>query len=771
MTYGLINYLETLFKEWSDNRQDLNEKWRRNKEAYDGVVGNEIKPRVGMGNKGNASEAWRSKTVMNVTRTKVHAGEILVNDVVCAGNELPFMLKDYHYLPDGRRKDDVVVPDSDMIPPEYEGMDVTQIFELEKQKALMQIGIAVQNGELTEEEAGIAYQQTINAQLPPRPKTSAELMKELISEQIRRANGLSVLRKAIFSAAIYGEGIGKMFAKTFYKHGFIQDPETGLWEEKDSADHGIGMKNISVFNFFTDLENRDIQENMGIFERTYMSRNDIVAMYSKDDPNVIPDELKRLVGTEPGRDVNYATQEYKDDDSPELKLINRRHRTIQVLEFWGKVPEFLVKEFENRKPGMIDSGIEFTGSTYKEEDNGKMVEITAVVAEGCLLKFRRTGHSMRPYFRIDWEEAIDDIAPKSIADVIDTMQQSLNSAMRLFEDNKKLAANVMFGRKKRFLENKNDSGELYPGKIWEVAENCDDVRKALQSMVVPDVSDRLIDAISMYQRQANDQSMIPDIAHGIQADTKTTAYEISLQNEKAGKYISEIVKNVDRNAIEPIVYFFYQWNMMDPDVTNECKGCYDIHPLGFASYQDRASKLNKIMQIMQIAMQSEPLMSMVNLKALLHDAIAANDADPEVYLVDDPQTNNLQDIKFNQFAQQVGQQINAFGEQLQSIVRTIPQLLDKSEAGTDLEKARAEKLRMDAQRTAAEIEFARSKSEDQRAKTIASIQERDRKYRLDDAKTRIEMQKLQEKMEGQPRRLEVIDNNQPPQQPTVPEQR
>ena len=769
MAYGLCNYLESLFEEFQNNRRDLDNKWRRNKQAYDGVVGNDITQSIGMGNKGNAEDLWRSKTVVNVTRTKVHAGEILVNDVVCAGNELPFLLKEYQYLPDGRKKEDAVVPDESTIPPEYQGMDVTQIFELEKQKALMQIGIAVENGELSEEEAAMAYQNTINAQLPPRPKTSAEQMKELIAEQIRRADGVSVLRKAVFSAAIYGEGVGKMYSKTYRRHGFVQDADTGLWNIQDTKEQGIGLKNVSLFNFFTDIENRNIQENMGIFERTYMSRNDIVAMYKEDDPNVVPDELKRLIGGEFGRNLEFGSNEYKDNDSPELRLINRRHRTIQVLEFWGRVPEYLVKEFENRKPGIVDSGLEFTKTASFQYDNGKMVEVTAVIAEGCLLKFQRTENAMRPYFRIDWEEPIDDIAPKSIADVIDTMQQSLNSAMRLFEDNKKLAANVMFGRKKRYFENKNDTGSLYPGKSFDIAESCDDVRKALQPIVVPDVSDRLVDAIAMYQRQANDQSMIPDIAHGIQADTKTTAYEISLQNEKAGKYISEIVKNVDRNAIEPIVYFFYQWNMLDPNVTNECKGSYDIHPLGFASYQDKASKLNKIMQIMNITMQSEPLMNMVNLKALLRDAISANDADPEAYLVDDPQMNNLQDIKFNQFAQQIGQQINAMGEQLQRVVQAVPQLLDKSDSATDLERARAEKLRMDAQRTAADIENSRSKSEDQRAKTIASIQERDRKYRLDDLKTQIELRKLA-KVDGwngeeTRRNLEKIDNSKPPQQP------
>lgn len=179
----LIQYLEQLYKEFSDNRKRLNAKWKSNKAAYDGATGEATDQDKGMGNKGDPSEAWRSKTVLNMTRTKVHAGEVLVNDVIFSGGDFPFTLRDYKFLPDGREKDEVVMPDRELVPPEYDGLDVQTIFNIEKQKTVERIRDAYTAGELSEEEARQAVEQTMSLQLPPRPKTSAEMMEALIREQ------------------------------------------------------------------------------------------------------------------------------------------------------------------------------------------------------------------------------------------------------------------------------------------------------------------------------------------------------------------------------------------------------------------------------------------------------------------------------------------------------------------------------------------------------------------------------------------------------------
>lgn len=538
----------------------------------------------------------------------------------------------------------------------------------------------------------------------------------------------------VHSAAIYGDGIGKLYLKKFKRSGFVQDKATGAWNMEGESYSAPAVKNVSVFNFFTDLESRDIQHNSGCFERMYASKGDILAMF-RGDEDVIRSEFDKFNETHESVETFSGSAQYKDDDSPELRMIERRRKTIEIIEFWGRVPEKIAVQFEKSINAFEESG---------QEIDDRDIEIMAVFCEGHILKYRRTNDAMRPFFRISWEEPLDDIASRSICDIIDTMQQSINSAMRLLEDNKKLSSNVMFGRKQRYLANKNESQKLYPGKIIDVTEECDDVRKAIQPFVVPDVSQNLFDLISLYRVNANDQSMIPDIAHGVAADTRTTAYEISLQNEKAGKYISNIVKNIDSNAIEPIVRFCYEWNMLDPNVTNELKGSYDVKPLGYTSYQDKTMKLNKIMQVLNLCMGNELLMQFVNVKSLLRDAIKANEADPELYMVDDPNINTMQDIKFQQFQQAVSQQIEAQQKQIGDIMAQIPSISEKSQADAAVAAAKAQKLIADAKRTEADIEFLQNKMADNRAKTIAAVSEKAQRMDNDATKALAEAQAIQQ---------------------------
>lgn len=727
---ALIHYLESLYKEFADNRQKLNIKWKKNKDAYDGVIGKEVDNKVGMGNKGKNKGDWRSKTVLNITRTKVHAGEILVNDVICAGGELPFTLHEDKCFPDGRKKMDLHMPDQTLIPPEYEGMSVEQIFEAEKQLTVAKIGIALQNGELTEEEAAEAYNGTVNAVLPPRPKTSAELMTDLIKEQLQKCDAMGVVQKAVRSAAIYGEGIGKVFCKDYKRRGFVE-MEDGSWQLSNENIKSIGLKNISIFDFFTDLENRDLQNNAGVFERSYMSRSEIIAEFDPyENELVIPYAIEKIANGSKLSDGEYAVASTatKDDDSPHLNLIERRRRTVEVIEFWGRVPEAMVEDFETERMfnGIVPENIQ----AMPRLENNKYVEIMAVFCEGEIIKFCRAENKLRPFFRVDWEDPVDDVAPRSIADICDTMQQSLNSTLRLYEDNKKLSANVIMGRIKKHLANKNDDNELYPGKTIDVDENCDDIRRALQPFIIPDVGESLLNSLSFYRMNCNEQSMIPDIAHGVAASSKTTAYEISLQNEKAGKYISSIVKNIDRFAIVPIIQFFYEWNMYDPNTSNELKGAYSVRALGYSTYQDKSMRQNRVMQLIQLLMGNEVFANFANVKNLLVEACKAYDIDPEQFLVNE-QVQSMQDVKFQQFQQAVAQQIGAFGEQLNGILEQLPSLAERSEEEAVQMVAKTQKLLAEAQSAAAEAEVKKNKILDNRAKTIASVEQRNNTIRND----------------------------------------
>lgn len=714
----LTEYLIDTYNNFKKNRKELEIKWRKNKAAFDGSKTINDK-NVGMGDTKN--EAWQSDSVINTTRTKVLAGGILVNDVICSGGSLPFNLIELKNLPYGTPHSDIDIPDPGTVPPEYEHLSKKEILSFEKEKAKRELLNAIQQGSLSQEQAQEAFAEIEQMSLPEKEFSAAERMKKLIQDQMAKADALKATRQTVRSAAIYGEGIGKLYPYSYVNRGFERD-ESGYWDMRETKYNALAVKNISIFNFFTELEDADITSNLGVFERFYMSRSDIFNTYTADDQCVIASELDSL-SAQKGDISEYSSANSVDDtDSPALGMVNRRRKTEEVLEFWGKAPLRAVVDFE-RENGIYS---EESDGTYETE--WKNIEITAVIAGGKIIRFARADNMPRPYFRMVWEEPVDDVSSKSIADIISTMQDSMNSTLRLFEDNKRLAANVMVGIKRRYLENHGRDIKPQAGKVIDIDEACDDVRKAIQPIVIPDIGENLRSALAMYETAASEQSMIPNISHGVSPSDKATAYEISLQNEKAGKYISDVVRNVDSGWIEPIVRFMYEWNMFDPNVTNECKGTFAVKALGFSSFNDKVVRMNKIKELLQMALSSELLGSILNVRELLLDYMRIDDNNPERFITSESDTVNLVDMKIQQFMNSVGQQMQQLQQQLADIVQAVPKLAEKSDSEIAVEYARAEKLKADAEKTLTgidkmrgDIENNRMKAESGYAKTMAGV--------------------------------------------------
>ena len=220
----LTGYLTTLYKDFADNRRILEPEWERNARAYSMTEGYKVNQKLGVGNKNNPKdkEDWRSKSVSDLTRVKTNAGKILVCDVLLVGGEIPMQIKENR----------------------------TQ-------------------GNLVEKVLSAGENDSPDGR-PEGKSTGCDLMKRLIKEQLVQANADVALQKCVKSAAIYGEGISRIYTDTVRREKFTRTAEG--WEEQEITSECLKMRNVSVWHFFTDLEDRDIQNNLGIFERSGRSQ-------------------------------------------------------------------------------------------------------------------------------------------------------------------------------------------------------------------------------------------------------------------------------------------------------------------------------------------------------------------------------------------------------------------------------------------------------------------------------------------------------------------
>ena len=667
-TENLAQYLRSLFKDFADNRKILEPAWERNKNAYDMNPGGKIDQRLGMGNKTGSDKEkddWRSKSVSDLSSVKAKAGKVLVCDVLLVGGEVPVRLKE--------------------------------------NKTLNSIAERILN------EVQIPEQAVNDEDNPENSSAAVALMTRLVKEQLIRADADIALKHCVRDAAIYGTGYTRICTEHFTDSAYRPSPDG--WREVRMEHPGLKLKHVSVWDIFTDLEDHDLQKNLGIFERHMMSLQDVYSAFSEDDGMNIRDALSELAAAR-NADVEHNSAQQKDNESPHLRAISKRKKNLEVIEFHGRVPARYIEGLDK----------EYTG-TERDSAVRKDVEIIAVVVENTLVRFAVAENNPRPYVHISWEDPVDDLRGRGIVDMCSPAQQSLDSIIRLIEDNKKVTCNAAFAVKSIFFANKNEKGRFYPGKTIEIDASCDDVRKAIQPLTFPDVAQSGFDLVQLYRESGSEASMIPEIAHGIAPSDATTAYEVSVRNEKAGKYISDVVRGIDDNWIEPVGRFFYNWNMLDPQIPEEFKGSFSVQAMGFASYNDRVLRMNVIKEMISMALSNEMLAQIVDFPALLAEWMKTNDLDAEKYM---NQNMAQQNDVLAQFQQAVSEKFQMIEQQFNAIIQELPALSQQSELDAEEKRARIEKLRAESQRIAAQVDLDQQKEKTARAKTIADIEQKNK---------------------------------------------
>lgn len=569
----LAAFIRGLYENWSNDRKSLELKWQRNLDAFKSVSSGKFW-------KKEEGEGWRSDIFVPLTKMKIITAYSIIIDMLLQGGRLPFNLKPAPW-------DNIVM---DELPE-----DQKEMIEAEIQDAA-----------------------------------------DRIHQQMSDCDADRQLMKVVLSAAIYGEAYAKRFVHSVERRGYrevnlapagLMDP-TGQYrrfertvEEFDSP----AWEYKTIWNIFRDLETDDLQACQGVIERDLKSAYELRQKIGL--PFFLDENIEEALSeADKSGDSTHSAQETASLP-PGLRDIQHRHRNIETLEFWGRVPRNIVELFEAELAGEDTSGV--TVSAVDPDQSGDEVEIHAVIAgENNVIRFSRVDSGDRPYYRPVWEETLDHAYGTGVADNLEDIQLVLNGMVRAFEDNKKLSANAMAGVKKSFLP--DWKGDFVPGKTIDIAEECDDVRKAIQQIVIQDVGDSLLGGIGLFERYGDEASQLPKILQGAVHDKQKsdTATEMNMLQANAGKYIGGVLKNFDEMLIEPIVDDFHDYNMENPDTTTG-QGNFVAEALGFSSFNDKIVRVNNLMKFITLVLSSEQLMSDVKFRQLSEEIAKALDLDPE----------------------------------------------------------------------------------------------------------------------------------------------
>jgi len=571
---GLGYYIRNdIYHNFKLDRKDLEVKWQRNLDAFNSVS-------TGHWKKGEA-KGWRSDTFIQATKIKVLSAYSIVTDMMLAGSKIPFSLK----------------------PAPADAMAFEDMPDEQKEETKDQI----------------------------------EDAQAIIDQQFEDCKADRELMKCIMSGAMYGESISKKYIHMVKRSGFNQvsmapqglqdDGRYTRFQEDVQEVKSPAVENKSLWNFFRDLETDDLQAGIGCVERDFASPYELRKLIGK--PFWIKANIERAIeqADPPGGKMHQKTDAALP---PGLRDIKHRHKTMERLEFWGRVPRNIVEDFEEG----LETGEEASGMlfTIDSEHTGDEVEIMCVMADDEVVRYSRMEDGERPYDRAVWEIKLDHTSGTGVADNLEAGQQVLNGMVRAFEDNKKLSANVITAVKKRYLAPGWD-GDIQPGTQLEIAEECDDARRAIQQIIIQDVGESLLDGIHLIERYNDEASQLPKIMQGETADKKSpdTAYELNQLLQNAGKYLGGVIRNYDEGHIEPWGGHFFRYNMADPNQTKG-KGNFIAKAMGFSSFQDRVERLGKLMQVINLILSHEAVESECKLREVLTEVFKALDTDPNTVL-------------------------------------------------------------------------------------------------------------------------------------------
>lgn len=554
-------------------------------------------------------EGWRSSTFFPLTKMKVVAAWSIVIDLELQSNRLPFML------------------------------------------------IASPEDQLNFEKLPPDQRRMLEAEI-----SAAE---DLIHQQFEDCHADRHVMKANFSRAIYGESYLKRYIAEVDRSTYQMSPY-GRWEKVERFINSPALEYCSIWEIYRDLETDDIQQGTGIIQRRMTSMYQVRQLIGQ--PFYSKQAILRAIeqAAKPG-----SAESYIDDTSglpPHLRDLSHRQNTMQRLEFWGRAPRKLVLDQQKYMKKRDSYGPTEQEAIY----DGDEVEVHVTMVDDEIARMVPVPKGItRPYYRSVWEINLDGDGGTGVADNIEPIQSVLNGLIRAYEDNKKLSSNIIFGIKRQFLD-PNWDGKFRPGMLLEVLEECEDVRKALQPFIVPDVGESLLNGIGLFERFGDEVSALPRILQGELVEKKKpdTAFEMNQLQANAGKYLGGVIRNDDEGHFEPAVTDFFHYNMANPEVKRG-KGNFIAKALGFNSFQARVEKQRKILQFLQLVFSNEALMAEVKTRKAVEEFAKSLDLDKDELLktVEEKQAEMQERMQSGEYQMQIAAMQTALQETMAKIER------------------------------------------------------------------------------------------------------
>lgn len=604
--------LQTMFKEFEDARDTIEDEWLRDLRQYNAQYERDVLERL---------DPNRSRVYIGLTRTKVMSAYSRIVDLLFQRGERWFS-----FTP---------TPVAEIDPVKEAKIKQTALMEI------MQVAgeaypdlIAARRNELRK-----AIQKEINEDAA---MAAAEMEIE-VEDQMVEANVEQMLKETLMELVIFGSGCIKAGGTRVDRRKRYLKSEDGMhalmYEEVPKPD----FESVSIFDCYPEPYSTSMEDCSAFFRRHRLSRKHFREL--GDLPGFDTDSVDRII-----RDNRKGTYYEKDHERERremagLNTVYGSEHRYEVLEFWGSLSGAELLEVG---VGMsIDDFEELTEDELAdmndpvivlEEDAEYAANVWIANGEVLMARISPIPDGKIPYHIAPYEKVPHQFWGIGVPRMMRDSQSTMNAAIRIFLDNQAISSGPMVEVNTDLLAAGEDPQDLHPWRIF-LREGGDPGAPMVRFYQANTNNSGLGNIIELFRRFADETTSLPSYTHGQQTDSMNkTATGVSMLMNNANIALKSTIKNIDDYMLEPMMQSLYAWNMEWND-KEYVKGDFRVIARGSTALVQKEIQSQRLLQFMQIAGQAGPVASILNWREIIQDIARSMDIDPERALISQEEIN------------------------------------------------------------------------------------------------------------------------------------
>ena len=532
----------------------------------------------------------------NLTRRKTQGAVTKITSMLFEAGEIPFKMRTSRHMR--------FVP-PDLAPGAHL---MTQMTQGQRQDYLAKAG---------------EWAKTTGSSLPQMMEERRINLENRIRDILEQTDYQGELTNAIHEMVLHGTGIIKspvLHQRNYpvYQGKFVSQQDYQL-EKLLESETVPTAQFVSIFNVFPAPESTKIEDAEYVIERRFLSSVQIRQLLTEDSPldvEAVLDVLDRGVSVE-GADTSAPPDPVKG----RATFDNRQY---EWLEFYGHLDS---EDLENRMD-----------TDFLEEVETLPVKII-MLGDRVVEVSPHPFDGVSPYAFCYWQRNPQSVWGDGVYWALADLQDHANFCMSMYVMGKHITSMPMMVADESAFNPGETFDDLGPGRIFKTRPGQADV--ALRPLVVPDVSQGLMELLQYLEREADLITGQPAIGYGeSNKHQTTTATGMSLLQTNMQRQMSTVMRSCS-TLIQKNVEGIYRWLMTDSD-DYTIKMDAEAYSTGYDRYVASEIHNQQLLQFVQLIGGMPVLEKHIHVNNLIPSVLRAYRLDPELLLKPQEQVNEEQ---------------------------------------------------------------------------------------------------------------------------------